>query len=108
MAHFAKINSSNVVEMVLVVPDSKESEGADYLASLVGGVWIQTSYNANIRKNFAGIGFSYDEARDAFIPPKEFPSWVLNETTCRWDPPVPYPATGRWKWNEPTKSWVAP
>ena len=110
MAHFAEIDLNNVVTRVLVVPDSEEYRGQQYLAVdlLLGGRWIQTSYNGRIRKNYAGIVFTYDESRDAFIPPKPaFASWVLDEETCRWIAPVPYPNDGKmYVWDEPTVSWV--
>jgi hypothetical protein len=109
MAHFAQIDENNIVTQVLVVPDAQEHRGQDYLANdlKLGGTWIQTSYNARIRKNYAGIGFSYDSDRDAFIPPKPFESWVLNEDTCTWDAPVARPEDGKlYNWDEETTSWV--
>ena len=108
MAHFARIEN-NIVTEILVVPDNQEHRGQDFLANDLGlgGIWIQTSYNHNIRKQFAGIGFTYDAARDAFIPPKPFDSWVLNEATCLWDAPVPYPTDGGfYRWDEETQSWL--
>jgi hypothetical protein len=110
MAHFAEINESGIVLRVLVVNNDLEYRGADFLANDLGlgGTWVQTSYNGNIRKNFAAIGDVYDAARAAFIAPKPFPSWVFNETTCRWDAPIPYPNDGRdYSWNEETLSWSA-
>ena len=116
MAHFAELDSNNVVLRVVVIsnPDTadasgveKEHIGAAYCERLFGGTWMQTSYNGNIRKNYAGIGHTYDATRDAFIAPKPYPSWVLNETTCRWEPPVPYPTDGKmYEWDEATQSWV--
>ena len=121
MAHFAEIDSNNKVVRVLVVGDDQEHRGQDFLANDLGlgGTWIQTSYNTRggvhtlggtpLRKNYAGIGFSYDQQRDAFIPPKptQYPSWVLNENSCLWEPPIPYPTDGkRYKWDEPSVSWV--
>lgn len=87
MAHAAKVNAEGIVEEVLVVPDAQEHRVHDYLANDLGlgGTWVQTSYNANIRKNYAGIGFTYDSVRDAFIPPKCHDVAVLNEDTCLWD-----------------------
>ena len=88
MAHFAEIDNDNIVLRVLVVDNSLEHRGADFLANDLGlgGTWIQTSYNNNIRKNYAGIGYTYDSVRDAFISPKpEIGTWILNENTCRWD-----------------------
>lgn len=106
MAHFAEIDSQNIVQRVIVVPDSQEANGAAWCANLLGGTWVQTSYNGRIRKNYAGVGFTYDATRDAFIPPKPYPSWVLNETTCRWGAPVPMPPGGPWVWDESTESWI--
>jgi hypothetical protein len=106
MAHFAEINGENIVQRVIVVPDEHEANGAAWCANLLGGTWIQTSYNARIRKNYAGIGFTYDPARDAFISPQPYPSWVLNESTCRWEAPVPMPSDGLWQWDEDAGEWV--
>jgi len=119
MAHFAQVDTNNIVGQVLVVPDEQEHRGEDYLVDDCGldGVWLQTSYNTvggqhlnggtAFRKNYAGVGYTYDEGRDAFIPPQPFPSWVLNETTCQWDAPVPYPDDGQpYEWDEDTVSWV--
>ena len=110
MAHFAEIDNNNTVIRVLVVPDDTEDRGQDYLANDLGlgGTWIQTSYNARIRKNYAGIGFTYDTERDAFIAPKPFESWVLDEETCQWKAPVDYPTDGVvYQWNEDNKDWEA-
>jgi hypothetical protein len=116
MAHFAKLDENNNVLAVHVVNndvitiDGNESEqaGIDFLTSLHGhALWKQTSYNGNIRKNYAGIGYTYDAGRDAFIPPKPYVSWTLNETTCQWEAPVAYPTDGkRYTWDETTTSWV--
>lgn len=87
MAHFAEIDDNSIVIRVLVVPDEQEHRGQEYLAidCALGGVWLQTSYNARIRKNYAGIGFTYDPTRDAYIPPKPADGeWVLDEQTCQW------------------------
>lgn len=86
MAHFAELDENNVVLRVLVVDNSLESDGANFLANTLGlgGTWIQTSYNANIRKNYAGIGFTYDADRDAFIPPKPDNAIGFDEQTCQW------------------------
>ena len=111
MAHFAKLDSNNLVEKVEVVSNdiaTTEQAGIDFLNNLynTNDVWKQTSYNNNIRKNFAGIGFTYDQTRDAFIPPKPYNSWVLNETTCLWEAPVSYPDDGQeYKWNETNQQW---
>jgi hypothetical protein len=118
MAHFAKLDGNNVVLEVTVInniemltADNIESEmmGVAFLIRWSGGYsnWKQTSYNGKIRKNFAGVGYTYDAQRDAFIPPKPFPSWTLNEDTCLWEPPVAYPTDGkRYQWDEETTSWV--
>jgi hypothetical protein len=111
MAHFAKLGKGNIVLTVEVVSNdiaTNEQIGVEFLQNLYGdrAVWKQTSYNANIRKNFAGIGFKYDQTRDAFIPPKPFNSWILNEDTCRWEAPISYPTDGKnYIWNEETKTW---
>ena len=107
MAHFAEIGFDNTVIRVLVIPDEFESNGENWCRSLLGGNWKQTSYNGAIRKNYAGIGFKYDVNLDAFIAPKPYPSWFLNEETCRWEAPVPYPNDGQlYSWDETTKSWL--
>jgi hypothetical protein len=109
MAHFAELDADSIVVRVLVVPNEQENRGHDYLATDLGlgGTWVQTSYNATIRKNYAGIGYSFDSVRDAFIPPKPFASWVLNETTCNWDAPVARPEDDKmYSWDEATTSWI--
>lgn len=108
MAHFAEIDANNVVQRVIVVPNSEEANGAAWCASLLGGTWLQTSYNATIRKNFAGVGFIYDPAIDAFIPPRPYPSWTLDEVSCTWESPEPIPPGGPWKWDEDNLEWVQP
>ena len=111
MAHFAKLGKGNIIETVEVVSNDialTEQAGVDFLNNLYNSrdVWKQTSYNGNIRKNFAGIGYTYDQTRDAFIPPKPFNSWTLNETTCRWEAPVAYPDDGeQYNWNETNQTW---
>ena len=115
MAHFAKIED-NLVTQVIVVDNSdildesnNESEalGVKICQDLLGGTWVQTSYNGNIRKNYAGIGYTYDSSRDAFIDPSPYASWVLNETTCKYQAPIAYPSDGKhYKWNEETTNWV--
>ena len=111
MAHYAYLDSNSIVVTVTVGKDETELiNGLDtetYYAQ--GTPWLvkRTSYHGNIRKNYAGIGFTYDTVLDAFIAPQPYASWVLNEATCRWGAPVPYPATGRWQWDEATLSWVA-
>jgi hypothetical protein len=111
MAHFAKLGTGNIVERVEVVSNDvavTEQAGSDFLNKIYNtrDVWKQTSYNNNIRKNFAGIGFTYDQQRDAFIPPKPYNSWILNEQTCNWEAPVAYPTDGkRYSWNESLVNW---
>ena len=112
MAHFAKVVDGKVTQVIVAEPE--------FFTTFVDsspGEWIQTSYNTQggvhllggtpLRKNYAGIGFTYDRTKDAFIPPKPFASWVLNETTCCWDAPTPMPSNEkRYRWDEPTTSWV--
>lgn len=114
MAHFAKLDSNNIVVEVHVVNNdvldnsNEESSGIEFLTEWSGGYsnWKQTSYNATFRKNYASIGYTYDEVLDAFIPPKPFDSFVLNETTCQWEPPIPKPTDDKlYGWNEMTLSW---
>lgn len=108
MSHFAEINEDNVVVRVLVGnnDDPNGDEGYQWLIDNLGGTWIKTSYNATIRKHFAGIGYKYDAVLDAFIPPSPYPSWILNEETCLWDAPVPYPTDGAdYLWNENDQTW---
>jgi len=126
MASFAKIGLNNkVIEVQSVVNEvlhdsngvEQEVNGIDFLTKLTGwSIWVQTSYNTNggvhnnggtpLRKNHAGIGYIYDESRDAFYKPKPYASWLLNETTCRWEAPVAYPTDGElYTWNETTASW---
>lgn len=108
MAHFAEIDENNKVIRVLVIDNQYENRGAEFLTKDLGlsGKWVQTSYNNRIRKNFAGIGFTYDLQRDAFIAPKPFDSWILNEETCQWEAPKPYPEEGIFYWDEQLGDWV--
>lgn len=107
MSHWAEIDENNTVLRVLVGNNSEPDEGEAFMNSL-GGTWVKTSYNGNIRKNFAGIGYTYDAGRDAFIPPKPYESWLLNEDTCVWEAPVPYPNDGvMYTWNEELADWQA-
>jgi len=117
MAHFAELDENNVVLRVIVVDNKNtsdgygvedESIGIEFCHNLLGGTWKQTSYNNKIRKNYAGIGYTYDSSRDAFISPKPFNSWVLNETTCQWESPTPMPIVEdkTYYWDEATTSWV--
>ena len=120
MAHFAKVSGGTVIQVIVAEP-----EFFNTFVDTSPGEWIQTSYNTRggvhynpntntpsedqtkaLRKNYAGIGYTYDRERDAFIPPKPFNSWNLNETSCLWEPPTPYPDDGeRYTWNETTTSW---
>ena len=103
MSHFAKINSDNIVTEVIVAEQDFINSGA------IGDsfLWIQTSYNNNFRKNFAGVGYIYDKAKDAFIAPKPYASWTLNDTTCLWSAPTAMPDDGKmYTWNEDTTNWV--
>lgn len=104
MAHFAEIDKDNIVLRVLVTDNDYPGEGYEWLLETFGGTWVKTSYNARIRKNFAAIGYTYDAERDAFIPPCDYPSWILDEETCRWNPPTP-PPEGPHAWNEETLTW---
>jgi hypothetical protein len=116
MAHFAQLNEENLVTQVIVVAnqdtadqDGVENEaiGIEFCTNLLGGKWVQTSYNGNIRKNYAGIGYKYDAALDAFIPPQPFASWTLNNETAQWEAPTPYPTDDkRYTWDEATTAWV--
>jgi hypothetical protein len=114
MAHFAEIGLNNTVLRVIVVSDNDclldgvetESVGAEFCRNLLGGTWVQTSYNGNIRKNYAGAGYTYDAQRNAFIPPQTYPSWILNEQTCLWDAPTPMPTDDKkYQWDEATTTW---
>jgi hypothetical protein len=122
MAHFAKLGTGNIVEKVEVVHNNvatTEQAGVDFLNNLykTNDIWKQTSYNTSggvhslggtpFRKNYASIGYTYDQTRDAFIPSKPFNSWVLNETTCLWESPVAHPNDGQqYSWNEQNQSWT--
>ena len=116
MAHFVKLENNIVVQGVVVhnnelLVNGVESEqaGIDFLNNLYGtnDTWIQTSYNRTFRKNFAGLGDTYDPTKDAFIPRKPFDSWSLNETTCNWNAPTPYPIDGKmYAWDESSLTWV--
>lgn len=110
MAHWAEINENNIVIRVTVGDnnDPAGDEGYQWLVDNLGGTWIKTSYNGNIRKNYAGVGYLYNEDLDAFIPPQRFPSWTLNEETCTWVPPKAYPEDGLiYEWSEPYQEWIS-
>lgn len=105
MSHWAEIDINNVVLRVLVGPNDGD-EGEAFMNSL-GGTWVKTSYNGNIRKNFAGIGYAYDQHRDMFYPPQPYPSWTLDDDG-KWNPPVAYPTDGvMYQWDEETTDWKA-
>jgi len=116
MAHFAELDANNVVQRVIVVANKdtadangveKEHIGAAFLEKLFGGTWVQTSYNGNKRKNYAGIGYTYNADIDAFVPPKPYASWVLNDA-AQWEAPVSMPDDGQmYSWDEDSQSWVA-
>jgi hypothetical protein len=116
MAHFAKIDENKIVEQVIVINNSdcgdlefpeSESIGQSYISSIgLSGMWKQTSYNNNFRKNYAGMGYTYDESRDAFIPVKPYPSYILNEDTCMWEAPIPRPSDDKfYDWDEENLTW---
>jgi hypothetical protein len=107
MSHWAEIDENNIVLRVLVGNNGEPDEGEAFMNSL-GGTWVKTSYNGTIRKNYAGIGYSYDQERDAFIAPQPYASWILNEETCQWEAPVAYPTDGMmYVWDEETTDWKA-
>ena len=116
MAHFAELDNNNIVQRVIVVAnkDTADANGVEqewigeaFCVKLFGGTWKQTSYNGNIRKNYAGIGYAYRPDIDAFVAPQPYPSWTLN-ADAQWQAPVPYPNDGQMhRWDEPTQSWVA-
>jgi hypothetical protein len=106
MSNFAEIDENNTVIRVLVGDNTLPNEGKDWFEQNLGGTWVQTSYNANFRKNYAGVGFIYDPNLDAFIPPKPFSSWVLNKEICQWEAPKPYPTDGfTYVWNDNKGEW---
>ena len=114
MAHFAKLDDNNKVISVHTVsnsilnPNDEESSGIDFLTNLHNhSNWKQTSYNGNFRKNYAGKDFAYDQQLDAFIPPKPFDSWILNETTCQWFAPIEMPEGDNWIWDEDLGEWIS-
>jgi hypothetical protein len=116
MAHFAELDETNIVTRVIVVHNNElldengnesEQKGIDFCVAHYGGNWVQTSYNSNFRKNYAGLGYMYDSIRDAFISPKPYQSWILNEETCKYEPPIAYPSDNKfYYWDEPTLSWI--
>ena len=107
MSHWAEIDENNIVLRVLVGDNNEPDEGEAFMNSL-GGTWVKTSYNGNIRKNYAGINYTYDSVRDAFIAPKPYESWLLDEETCQWKAPVAYPTDGvMYEWDETITDWKA-
>jgi len=118
MAHFAEIDENNLVIRVLRIADEQEERGQEHLAEDLkqGGTWLQTSYNTRggvhinggtpFRKNMAGIGWIWDESRDAFYEPSPYPSWILDEESCYWQAPKPEPSEGWWTWDEEQQEWV--
>lgn len=115
MAHFAKLNESNIVIQVVVVANKvllndngieQEQKGVDFLNATFGNdIWVQTSYNNSIRNVFAGIGYSYDAIKNKFFAPSPFPSWIFNNETDEWEAPVEPPAEGDYSWNEENQEW---
>ena len=111
MAHYAFLDENNIVtEVITGIDETELIEGLEpeiWYENFRNQVCKRTSYNGNYRKNYAGIGYTFDEQRDAFIPPKPYPSWLLNETTCIWESPVPYPNDEKfYEWNESTQEWM--
>lgn len=111
MAHYAFLDENNIVTEVITGRDEDDlakgvTSWEDYYGAIRGQRCVRTSYNGNIRYNYAGIGYTYDEARDAFIPAKPYESWILNEDTCLWGAPVERPAEGDWVWDEQAGAWV--
>ena len=109
MAHFAEIDNNNTVVRVVVVDNAQEHRGQEFLADDLGlgGTWVQTSYNDNFRKQYAGVGFTYDSVADVFIQPQPFASWVLNDN-YDWEPPIPMPEGQYAWWDEESLSWISP
>mgnify|MGYP003655969097 CR=1 FL=1 len=109
MAHYAFLDKNNVVTEVIVGKEETDTtqDWEQYYEAIRGQVCKRTSYNGNIRKNYAGIGYTYDSTRDAFIPPQPYPSWTMSEDTCLWSAPTPMPTDDkRYSWDEPTLAWV--
>ena len=109
MAHYAFLDENNIVTEVIVGKDETDlsEDWEQFYGAIRGQVCKRTSYHGSIRKNYAGIGYSYDAVRDAFIAPQPFPSWVLNEQTCQWGSPVPMPTDGKmYSWDEATLNWI--
>jgi hypothetical protein len=106
MSHFAELDENNIVVRVLVGDNDAPNEGYDWFVENLGGIWVQTSYNANFRNKYACIGDYYIEELDAFVAPKPFASWILDEETFRWNAPLPYPTDEKsYFWNEDLLTW---
>jgi hypothetical protein len=108
MAHYAFLDQNNIVTEVIVGKDETDTsqDWEQFYGEFRNQVCKRTSYNGNIRKNYAGIGYTYDSQRDAFIAPQPFPSWLLDEETCQWSAPTPMPTDGMYNWDESTTSWI--
>jgi hypothetical protein len=115
MAHFAELDEQNIVKRVIVISNKdtsdangveKEHIGAAFCERLLGGRWVQTSYNGKFRKHYAGTGMIYNEEIDAFMSKQPYPSWTLNRENATWDPPIPKPEEGLWNWNEQQGQWI--
>lgn len=122
MAHWAEIDANGTVLRVVVGGNDDPDEGYTWLVENLGGTWLKTSYNTRngihygpdgepdapgFRGNYAGIGYTYDLALDAFLPPQPYPSWTLDASAYRWEPPIPFPEDGEWTWDEDSQAWVA-
>ena len=106
MAHFAELDSNNIVLRVIVVADEHEADGENWCNNFAGGTWKQTSYNNKIRKQFAGIGMTYDSTKDKFISQQPFPSWAL-DSDDDWQAPTPYPDGDKvYEWDEESLAWI--
>jgi hypothetical protein len=106
MKYYAKIDANSVVEKVVVAPEVFTEEMKEKARTLFPGTWVETFKDGGLRKNYAGVGYTYDSTRDAFIPPTPYPSWILDEATCQWQAPIPYPTDdNHYRWNESTQAW---
>ncbi len=124
MAHFAQLENNLVIQVIVInnndiideLGNESEAVGIQFCTNLLGGEWIQTSYNGSFRKNYGGIGYNYDTTRDAFIEPQPYPSWILDEDTCQYKNPIPYPddvllgedgmPNKYYEWDESATSWI--
>jgi hypothetical protein len=114
MAHFVELDNNNIVIRSIVVHNNElldengnesEQKGIDFCVAHYGGTWIQTSYNGNFRRNYAGVGYVYDPIRNIFLPPQPYPSWIMDDEKLNWINPVPKPDSGFWVWNEEILNW---